>query len=259
MPNANPLLINELRYDSVDVKSVHFDFGAGFSETWEDVELAYLACPCCDFVAMWDMDMEEGDECPHCEDENVTIERPECSPMMCYYYPLPHYEGDDRNPEADQMLLYQSSANVVLVKILGGENNEDTYALALSGGGMDFSWDICHAFILLGYAPPLFACDVPEFAGQDNSQEPFWSILKACLQSADSAKRSIAWTQSKLAKLVDNAVACPTCGHPDRHNRMGGCERISEYKSGEVTSCPCTEYPEGQPDDAQAVREQAHG
>lgn len=220
MSDTIALSTDRLRYDSVDVESVHFNFGAGFGETWEEVEIPHITCLACDFVGRDDV-FAEGDECPHCHD---TLERPECAPMMNYYYRLPNYEGD-RDPEADQSLLYQSRVNVVMVKINGGEDDEDIYALALSGGGMDLSWDICHAFILLGYAPPLFACDVPEFAGQDNSKEPFWSILKACLQSVRTAKRSATWSQSKLASLVDNALS--------------GSDR--------------------QPDDAQAVREMANG
>ena len=28
-------------------------------------------------------------------------------------------------------------------------------ALAVSAGGMDLSWDVCEAYLLLGYLPPL--------------------------------------------------------------------------------------------------------
>ena len=115
--------------------------------------------------------------------------------MMNYYYVLPYYEGD---PKADQLTLYQSSANVVLVRMIGVDGDEDTYALALSGGGMDLSFDICHAYILLGYAPPLQFCDLPDFAGQDNSQEPFASIIKACLQSVESVVQRAERRKEKL-------------------------------------------------------------
>ena len=251
MNDTTALSTDKLRYDSVDVEAIHFNFGAGFGETWEEVLIPHITCLSCDFVGQDDV-FEEGGECPKCQS---VLERPEFAPMMNYYYRLPNYEGD-RDPEADQLLLYQSSVSVVIVMIRGGEYLADTYALALSGGGMDLSWDICHAFILLGYVPPLFACDVPEFAGQDNSKEPFWSILKACLQSAESAKRQAQWTQSKLAKLVDNALSCSGCGHYDPHNRIGGCTHFDFV--GDNERCLCLQYLEGRPADEQAVREMAN-
>lgn len=185
MPNTNAIDISSLYYSAVGAQSVHFNFGAGYGETWEDVPLPYLTCSSCDFVGQ-DESYEEGEACPHCilGEGQSCLELPECRPMMNYYYPLPNY---DRNPEADQLHLYKSSANVVLVQIRGGEDVEDSYALALSGGGMDLSFDICHAYILLGYAPPLVFCDLPHFAGQDNRKEPFASIIKACFQSTKSA------------------------------------------------------------------------
>lgn len=182
MPDA--LVIDELSFAAINVNSICFDFGNGFGDTWEEVFPCVLQCNVCTYTYI-DEVYVEGGPCPNeeCYNAEGTLERPECAPMMNYYYPLPYYEGD---PESHQAILHQSSANVVLVKIIGVDDDEDVYALALSGGGMDLSWDICHAFILLGYAPPIHFCDLPEFAGQDNQREPFASILKACLQSVNS-------------------------------------------------------------------------
>ena len=194
------LVIGELSLAAVDVKSVNFDFGEGFGVTWDEVSLGLLQCNFCETTYIEDA-FDEGEKCPdeHCASEcSSTLERPEIAPMMNYYYELPYYEGD---PEEDQLTLYQSSANVVLVRMLNINDNGDSYALALSGGGMDLSWDICHAYILLGYAPPLHFCDLPDF-GQDNSQEPYNLILKACLQSAkfvaERATRKIEQLQSAM-------------------------------------------------------------
>ena len=194
------LVIGKLSLAAVDVKSVNFDFGEGFGLTWDEVYLGLLQCNFCETTYIEDA-FDEGEKCPdeHCASEcSSTLERPEIAPMMNYYYELPYYEGD---PEEDQLTLYQSSANVVLVRMLNINDNGDSYALALSGGGMDLSWDICHAYILLGYAPPLHFCDLPDF-GQDNSQEPYNLILKACLQSAkfvaERATRKIEQLQSAM-------------------------------------------------------------
>ena len=194
------LVIGELSLAAVDVKSVNFDFGEGFGVTWDEVSLGLLQCNFCETTYIKDA-FDEGEKCPdaHCASEySSTLERPVIEPMMNYYYELPYYEGD---PEEDQLTLYQSSANVVLVRMLNIEEDENSFVLALSGGGMDLSWDICHAYILLGYAPPLHFCDLPDF-GQDNSQEPYNLILKACLQSAkfvaERATRKIEQLQSAM-------------------------------------------------------------
>lgn len=250
MRDGNPIDISSLHYDAVDVQPVNFDFGSGWNETWEEVYLPYVTCPWCN-KTFPDTEHEEGDACPDCKNMTSHLERPECAPMMNYYYPLPNYLGD-RDPEADQLLLHESAANVVLARITDG--TEDGYALALSGGGMDLSWDICLAYILLGYAPPLHFCDLPEFAGQDNRGEPFWSILKACLQSVEAKEQRGARRKEQLIKLVESALACPGCGHSNPHNRVGGCEYGSDIEDNPTTRCPCLTYPEGRPADAEAVR-----
>jgi hypothetical protein len=75
------------------------------------------------------------------------------APVMSYYYPLPDLR---MSAEAAQAKLdtIRTSCVVVLVG--------DEPALALAGGGMDLSWDICRAYIALGYYPPAhFAGDLP--------------------------------------------------------------------------------------------------
>lgn len=195
MPNT--ISIESLSLAAIDTKSRYFDFGIGFGETWEAVYPTLLVCPYCQDTFDDDEHME-GDPCPDAECYNMhehELERPECSPAMNYHYALPYYGG---SPERDQTILYQSSANVVLVKIMDDEDDENAYALALSGGGMDLSFDICHAYILLGYAPPIHFTDLPDFAGQDNRREPFASIIKACLQSVESVTQRANRKKEKL-------------------------------------------------------------
>ncbi len=194
MPDT--ISIDELSFAAIDVNSIYFDFGNGYGNTWEEVFPCVLRCNYCTATYI-DEVYDEDDPCPNeeCYNAEGTLERPDCAPQMNYYYSLPYYEGD---PESDQATLYLSSANVVLVKIIGVDDDEDVYALALSGGGMDLSFDICHAFILLGYAPPLQFCELPDFAGQDNRREPFASIIKACLQSVKAATQRANRKKEKL-------------------------------------------------------------
>ncbi len=254
MPDT--IVINELSVTALDEKSNPFDFGEGYSDTWTEVSPGLLRCNFCETTYIDDTH-DEGDPCPFegCATEyGSTLAPPECAPMMNYYYPLPHYEGD---PEADQLTLYQSSASVVLVKMMGIEEDDATYVLALSGGGMDLTWDICHAYMLLGYAPPLQFCDLPGFAGQDNRSEPFWTILKACLYSAKAATFRARFKTQQLLQQVNDALACVECKHPDRHNRVGGCEHVDiDFSSGhgEQHRCQCMREDGYRPKDAEAVR-----
>lgn len=79
-------------------------------------------------------------------------------PMMNYWYPI---EEDDReyssfDPIESARKLEHSNLCLVLV--------DGKYGVALTGGGMDFSWEICDAFIRLGKCPPLHFLDLPHMA-----------------------------------------------------------------------------------------------
>lgn len=74
-------------------------------------------------------------------------------PVMNYYYPLPELR---MTPEAAQSALEQINTACVVALVHGDP------VLALAGGGMDLSWDICRAYIALGYYPPVhFAGRLP--------------------------------------------------------------------------------------------------
>lgn len=235
---------DDLYYCAINVESVNFSFGEGWDDTWETVELPYVVCTArCDFVGS-DGSCEDGDKCPNC---GGYLEQPSCAPMMNYYYPLLDYQGD-RDPEEDQMLLYHSAANVVIVRIIN-EGEAITYALALTGGGMDLSWDICLAYVLLGYYPPMHFCDLPELAGQDNKREPRWSVLKACLKTTEAMLQRAVRRKDTLLRLVETALECPQCHHAANHNRIGGCEYVALQ-----ARCPCLAHPEGRPADADDVQ-----
>lgn len=82
-------------------------------------------------------------------------------PAMNYFYPL-NEERMDENECARKL----ARLPLVLVRINGGDNNADQYGLALTGGGMDLTWEICAAYIALGYVPPAhFARNLPMYAG----------------------------------------------------------------------------------------------
>lgn len=70
-------------------------------------------------------------------------------PMMNYYWPLTHWLNADPYEFAERL----RSFNLCLVKIEIEDDNA-LWALALTGGGMDLSWDIAAGYIALGFLPP---------------------------------------------------------------------------------------------------------
>jgi hypothetical protein len=102
-------------------------------------------------------------------------------PMMSYAYPL------DSRYDADAIADLPSTTVVTI---------DDEPYLALTGGGMDFSWEICESFIRLGYLPPVHFCDLPMMAGQPT--EAGKVIIAACRKSCEVMKR---WIDNRIETL----------------------------------------------------------
>lgn len=242
------LSLDHLSFAAVASVPVSFDWGQ--EGEWETIFLPGAACPDCETVYP---DGEPGDGCRNCLIDNggySYLDARGDDPIMNYYYPLPAFNSE---PEQAQEKLAGLCLTLVHMTNCEHEADGEGYALALTGGGMDLSWDICEAYLRLGYAPPLHFAHLPNFAGQNNGKEPFWSVLKALLLSIESEERGLAWTKSQIAGTIKAAIACPDCGHAIRHNRVGGCEKVVNWKmSGEHDRCSCLGYPD-RPDDSERV------
>lgn len=70
-------------------------------------------------------------------------------PMMNYYWPLTHWLNADPYEVAERL----RHLSVCLVKI-ERDDRDALWALALTGGGMDLSWNIAAAYIACGFMPP---------------------------------------------------------------------------------------------------------
>lgn len=118
-------------------------------------------------------------------------------PLMSYFYPI---NCDFRVKVGDkcekisenhaQAILMAYGGAVCLVQVDGEAG------IALTGGGMDLSWDICEAYVLLGFLPPAHF-ELPEFAGQESSPRNL-RIVAACRRSYGRAR---CWMAQKLQKL----------------------------------------------------------
>lgn len=80
-------------------------------------------------------------------------------PMMNYWYPISENAGQYSRFDPVEAALKIADEPLCIVLV------EDQYGLALTGGGMDLSWEICSAFIKLGKLPPVHFANLPKFAG----------------------------------------------------------------------------------------------
>lgn len=123
-----------------------------------------------------------GEECEHCQYDNGYGE----GPMMNYYYPLPRFTDDP----GDAALLI-ADLPLCIVRFEDGSG----YGLALTGGGMDLSWEICEAYIRLGYLPPIHFAGLPRMAEQTK---------KAQLLTVSAMRKSLEITKQRAAYALND-------------------------------------------------------
>ena len=176
------IAIDELYLDTVFGQSVDFDFSKGIGDAW-------------DVLTPEKPDFENDEDREEWEREYES----EYAPMMNYYYPLPSdFERDMENRFGSLSSAVLQLEHVSLCIVRFSANGH--YALALTGGGMDMQWDICEAFIQLGYAPPLNFCELPEFAGYILSERNR-RIIQACKRSAEHAQSVAKKTEKHLKQI----------------------------------------------------------
>lgn len=119
------------------------------------------------------------------------------TPMMSYAYPLPHFRGDA--PAAQRALdQLERGCAAIVVEIDGAP------WLALAGGGMDLSWDICRAYIALGHYPPAhFAARLPRQGETD--VETARIALESCEIAARWATQHVEDARALLAHTEEAA------------------------------------------------------
>jgi hypothetical protein len=160
----------------LSVEPVNYDWSGGYGERWETRE--YKAADSDEKPEDWDDEIDG-------EYTGVVIDEEASGPMMNYYYPLPEFRGDETT---SQKALYDLPLCLVHFTEEEQDRGAPEYALALTGGGMDLSWEICEAFMRLGYLPPVhFAESIPEMCGRGDSPRDKW-ILAGCRRSLQGQK-----------------------------------------------------------------------
>lgn len=187
--------IKEMNASCVNVTTVNRDWTVGYTEEWDCHQASQ--CEKCGAVLVGTngekhSDLDGESDCDGYVPQND-------GPMMSYYYPLPEW-GRYGLP-ADETARLLEGSNLCLVQLL----NDDEWGLALTGGGMDFSWEICEAFMRLGLLPPFHFCDLPQMADRGRSKRDRW-IIAGCRASAQVVKRRAGAT---LRRIRENFKAAP--------------------------------------------------
>lgn len=130
--------IDELSGDFLDAMPISYDWRDNLDgyTPYEAVE-----CPGDDcgheFVAVG-----VGPVCPKCGEEQESA----YGPAMNYYYPVSLRWG---------MMLEDAANRISQLPLCMVELRDGSVGMALTGGGMDLSWEIIRAYIALGFLPPI--------------------------------------------------------------------------------------------------------
>lgn len=92
------------------------------------------------------------EHCPRYGDGYLEFDSAE-GPMMNYRYPI-----------SDQLYTSAHAHAIADLNLCLVQTSDSATYLALTGGGMDMSWDICAGYVRLGFLPPSHF-ELPEFAG----------------------------------------------------------------------------------------------
>ena len=110
-------------------------------------------------------------------------------PVMNYAYPLGRFDVPEDWTDA------MRCTTIVYI--------DDEPYLALTGGGMDLSWEICEAYLMLGLYPPAHFCDLPRMAGRgDNERDRM--IVRACMESVSIARGWLDNRAESLQRMLDD-------------------------------------------------------
>jgi len=187
--------IKQLYSDNVDSKPINYDFSEGYSEKWDYWEAS--RCSECNKIIAG---------CHGEEQHKYIDDKSKCEgyieaegPMMNYCYPVSLYSfGND--PE----LASKAITDLPLCIVHFEEDEDNKYYLALTGGGMDLSWEICEAYMRLGQIPPMHFCSLPGIAGRGQSAKDRW-IIAGCRRSAKVMINTAKYTMRKLARWSKGA------------------------------------------------------
>lgn len=119
----------------------------------------------------------------------------ENEPVMHLYYEVPGLAS----PEIAATKLIDSPVGLVYLP------RKDTYALILTGGGMDLRDKVINAYVTLGYCPPTHFC-LPNLTGTKLDCR-MRTLIAACRRSLQIHRRCLQNTDAELLRLAQWVAA----------------------------------------------------
>lgn len=195
MPSSKPFgtlalePVEEMSAANIDAQSRLFNIGEGYGESWDIVPPEVDRCDNME-CELYRLEVkpkvtQDGENvCPKCKESTVE-EYPDPEdpsypePMMNAVWPihLPYRMTEDEAAKR----LNECSISMCLIRIEGSDYEESTYALAMTGGGMDMSWSIAAAYIALNCLPP-HHLRLPHYAGMRVTKQ-LLTVVRALEQS----------------------------------------------------------------------------
>jgi hypothetical protein len=183
---------------AIDVKPQDVDdWAALFQDEGRATFLEAVECHACGKVTVR---APFESECPKCKAEGDGPE----GPMMNYFYPL-GFEVDDGTARKHAWRI----RNLPLCMVRVG----DVWGMALTGGGMNLSWEICEAFMRLGCLPPAHFTPAA-MCGRGTSAKDRW-IVRGYVRSC---RVLVGWTKRR-AQEAREALAFGEKYEADRATR----------------------------------------
>lgn len=185
--------VSDLSLAALDIQPVSYDWADHVGDgSWESYEVS--ECEECgvSLIGRGGEAHKELDSDSNC-DGNVPLNE---GPMMNYFYALPCFNQDSE--EAAKKL---KDAALCLVHFYDATDEDQEYALALTGGGMDMTWDICWAFIALGYVPPRHFWRLPKMAGYKLTPERKL-VIDAIEKGIEASKAEIDSAEGDLKSIA---------------------------------------------------------
>jgi hypothetical protein len=193
---AKRTAVKDLRAGSIEATPINVEswsdvFQSFYENGDEDGNQFWEAVECEDCNAVVVLHMGGGNETHADVDSDSECQGYMSSsegPMMNYWYKVDLSRISDDPDEAARLI---ADLPLCVVQI------EGEYGLALTGGGMDLSWEICEAYTRLGQLPPSHFCGLPRMAGRGDSVRDKY-ILSAC---RESIRVQTNWLKNKLRDL----------------------------------------------------------
>jgi hypothetical protein len=207
----NNSLVSGLRNCEVSAESRSVDWAEAIGEDMEGWQaFAVEECEECgrSFVVSSNMGQDQHRYIePEFEDEDGEEVENECmgtcgyfeGPMMNHFYPC-EFIGLDHDDAARAI----AHLPLCVVELECGETG-----FALTGGGMDLSWEICDAYISCGYLPPFQYTGLPRMAGKHKHPRA-QLILAACRRSCEILKGWAERRDEDLARMGEEFKTAST-------------------------------------------------